>query len=87
MPAEKQQEVLDFAESLQEKAGSKQPCTSLKGLCADLNLDLTDEEIAAARREMWGASPGTLHDGVGGRAHARLRLGGRWRGDAAGATE
>jgi hypothetical protein len=57
LPPEKQQEVLDFAEFLRQKTVPKQPRRSLKGLCADLNIDLTEEDIAEARREMWGNFP------------------------------
>jgi hypothetical protein len=57
IPPEKQQEVLDFAEFLRQKTISKKPRRSLKGLCADLNLHITEAEIAEARREMWGHFP------------------------------
>lgn len=51
---EKQQEVLDFAEFLRQKTSDRRPRLSLKGLCADLNIEITEEDIAEARREMWG---------------------------------
>jgi hypothetical protein len=54
---EKQQEVLDFAEFLHYKSGPKQPRRSLMGLWADLNVKITEEDIAEARREMWGNFP------------------------------
>lgn len=54
---EKQQEVLDFVEFLERKAAVKQPRRSLMGLCADLNIHITEEDIAEARREMWGNFP------------------------------
>jgi hypothetical protein len=57
---EKRKEVLDFAKSLGEHNGSKAPRRSLRGLWADLDIQLTEEDIAEARREMWGkfgASP------------------------------
>lgn len=58
LPPEKQQEVLEFAESLQQKITSQYPRRSLKGLWADLSIDeITEEEIAQARQEMWGNFP------------------------------
>jgi hypothetical protein len=57
LPPEKQREVLDFVESLKEKNGTKTPRRSLLGLWADLNIDITEEDIAEARREMWGNFP------------------------------
>lgn len=54
---EKQQEVLDFVEFLQSKTPSKRIRRSPKGLCADLKMDLTDEELQEARREMWRNFP------------------------------
>ncbi|MCL1474026.1 DUF2281 domain-containing protein [Argonema antarcticum] len=52
-----QQEVLDFAEFLQPKNMTKKPLKSVKGLCADLKVDITEEDIAQARQEMWGNFP------------------------------
>ena len=57
LPLEKQQEVLDFAEFLQQKNLTKKPLKSVKGLCADLKVDITEEDIAQARKEMWGNFP------------------------------
>lgn len=53
LPTEKQQEVLDFVEFLQQKSTPKHPQRSLKGLWADLNIDITEGDIADARQEMW----------------------------------
>jgi len=55
LPAEKRQEVLDFVEFLEKKAAPKRPRRSLKGLWADLGAEVTAEDIADARREMWGS--------------------------------
>jgi hypothetical protein len=54
---DKRQEVLDFAEFLARKTPA--PCArrSLKGLWAGLEVDLTEDDIAAARREMWSEFP------------------------------
>ena len=57
LPPDKQQEVLDFAEFLQQKNRPKKPLKSVKGLCADLKVDITEEDIAQARQEMWGNFP------------------------------
>jgi hypothetical protein len=57
LPADKQKEVLDFVESLKENNGAKTPRRSLLGLWADLNIHITEEDIAEARREMWGNFP------------------------------
>lgn len=54
---DKQQEVLDFAEFLQHKTPPKRPLKSVKGLWADLKVDITEEDIAQARKEMWGNFP------------------------------
>ena len=55
LPAEKRQEVLDFVESLEKKAAQKRARRSLKGLWADLGVAITADDIAEARREMWGS--------------------------------
>ena len=57
LPPEKQKEVLDFVDCLKEKNGTKKPGRSLLGLWADLNVHITEEDIAEARREMWGNFP------------------------------
>lgn len=56
LPPEKQREVLDFAASL-SKDESPRKLRSLEGLLEDLNLDITEEDIAQARKEMWGNFP------------------------------
>lgn len=57
LPPEKKKEVLEFLDSLQADGGAKKPLRSLEGLLEDLNVDITDEDIAEARREMWGNFP------------------------------
>jgi hypothetical protein len=42
---EKQQELLNFAEFLQTQNTVKRPRKSLKGMWADLNIDITEEEL------------------------------------------
>jgi hypothetical protein len=56
LPPEKQQEVLDFVEFLEQKSARKRPRRSLEGLCADLGVHVTEEDIVEARREMGGTS-------------------------------
>jgi hypothetical protein len=57
LPAEKQKQVLEFVESLRGASGTRTPRRSLLGLWADLNVRITDEDIAEVRREMWGNFP------------------------------
>jgi hypothetical protein len=57
LPPEKQKEVLDFVDLLKEKNSTKKERRSLLGLWADLNFHVTEEDIAEARREMWGNFP------------------------------
>lgn len=57
LPLEKQREVLDFVESLQKETSPQQPRRSLKGLWADLGVQISPEDLAEARREMWGGFP------------------------------
>ena len=54
---EKQREVLEFVESLKGRHGGNEPLRSLEGLWADLDIHITEEDIAEARREMWGSFP------------------------------
>ena len=57
LPPEKQKVVLQFVQSLEPARGTKKPLRSLEGLWADLEIDITEEDIAEARREMWGNFP------------------------------
>ena len=63
LPAEKQQELLDFADFLIQKTATppaeqvKKPRISSRGLFADLGITFTEEDLAEARREMWGNFP------------------------------
>jgi hypothetical protein len=57
LPSDKQMEVQNFVESLQAKNPIKRTRKSLKGLWADLEIDITDEDIAEVRQEMWGSFP------------------------------
>jgi len=57
LPPEKQSELLNFANSLKPQAERKRPLQSMKGLCADLGVSLSEEDIAEARQEMWKNFP------------------------------
>ena len=54
---DKQRQVLNFVQSLSKNESLKKPLRSLEGLWADLNIQITEEDIAEARREMWGNFP------------------------------
>lgn len=56
LPPEKQREVLDFLEAMNEKNGGK-PRRSLLGLWSDLNVRISEEDIREIRREMWSNFP------------------------------
>jgi hypothetical protein len=55
LPADKQQEVLDFVEFLGARRQGKRPLRDLAGLWQ--GFDVSPEDIADARREMWGNFP------------------------------
>ncbi|MGK7894150.1 MAG: DUF2281 domain-containing protein [Xenococcus sp. (in: cyanobacteria)] len=57
LPIEKQQELLDFAEFLYQKDTTKPKLQSIKGLCTDLKIDITKEDIDRAREKMWENFP------------------------------
>jgi hypothetical protein len=57
LPPERKKEVLEFVEFLKEKGAAKKPLRSLRGLWKDLNANITEEDIAEARRDMWGDFP------------------------------
>ena len=48
LPMNRKQEVLDFAEFLEEKDAKPRPRRSSYGLLADLEINLTEEDIAEA---------------------------------------
>ncbi len=57
LPEDKQQEVLDFIEFLKAKNLLNPSSFTIKGMCADLDVHITEEDITQARREMWGNFP------------------------------
>jgi hypothetical protein len=56
LPPEKQQALLKFADSLAAPSPPKS-LRSLEGLWADLNIGISEEDIAEVRREMWKNFP------------------------------
>ncbi len=57
LPYDKQQEMLDFAEFLAQKAMVRKPHKSSLGALAHLNISISKEEIDEARREAWANFP------------------------------
>jgi hypothetical protein len=57
LPVQQQHQVLDFAEFLHQKALVKSPRRSLKGLGADLKIQITEADVSEVRQEMWGNFP------------------------------
>ena len=57
LPPDKQQEVLDFAAFLSSRVEPKTPRKSAYGLWKDLDIHISAEDIAEARKEMWGNFP------------------------------
>jgi len=57
LPPEKQQRVLEFADSLKIPEQHKAPLRSPRGLWADLDFSISEEDIAELRREMWKNFP------------------------------
>ena len=56
LPPQRQREVLDFVDSL-KRNGPPTKLHSLEGFLENFNVDITEEDIAEARREMWGNFP------------------------------
>jgi hypothetical protein len=57
LPPERQQTLLDFAEFLKSRSETVEEPTTGYGLRADLGVDLSDEDLKEARREMWAGFP------------------------------
>jgi hypothetical protein len=54
LSVEGQMELLSYAKFLKYKNPAKRPRKSIEGICADLNISVTEEDIKEVRREMWG---------------------------------
>ena len=57
LPAEKQQELLDFADFLARRSSARAPLADVRGLWKHQGFDISAEQIDDARREMWGNFP------------------------------
>ena len=57
LPPEKQREVLDFANFLAAKPPARRKAKSIRGLWKGMGVDISEEDIAEARKEMWGNFP------------------------------
>jgi hypothetical protein len=57
LPPDLKQEAIHFVEFLQTKIQKKTSRVSLEGIWADLNVNITEEDIVEARKEMWGNFP------------------------------
>ena len=55
--AKTQQEALDFIEGLLQKTVVSSSIQSLRGACAHLKVQITEEDIRATREEMWSNFP------------------------------
>jgi len=54
---EKQQQVAEFVDALLREHERPRERKSLRGISADLNVDISAEDIDEARREMWSNFP------------------------------
>ena len=57
LPADRQVEVLDFVEFLSRRVYAKTPRRNPIGLFAGLGIEISAQDIADARSEMWGKFP------------------------------
>jgi hypothetical protein len=57
LPPEKQREVADFIQLLSQQSAAKVRTQRLKGLCADLGVQITEQDIDEVGRQMWGDFP------------------------------
>jgi galactose-1-phosphate uridylyltransferase len=57
LPLDKQQAVLEFVESLRENGTPAKPLKGFEGLLEKYIVQITEEDIAEARREMLGSFP------------------------------
>ena len=57
LPIQQQHEVLNFAQFLHQTLALLPPRRSLKGLGADLKIQITEADLSEARQEMWGNLP------------------------------
>lgn len=53
LPANRKKEILEIVDAFVEQEAVKKPRRSLKGALADLNVNITEEDIRKARNKMW----------------------------------
>ena len=53
LPPDLKQKAIEFIDSLQSKVQKETPQVSLKGIWADMNVNIPEEDIREARNEMW----------------------------------
>ena len=54
---EQQREVMTYVEGMLQRGTPNLPRRSLLGIWADLGVQISEEDIAEARHEMWGNFP------------------------------
>jgi len=57
LPPDLKQKAIEYVEALQKKVQRKTPRVSLEGIWADMDVNITEEDIREVRREMWGNFP------------------------------
>lgn len=58
LPPDLQQKAIEYVNSLQAEARQKKvPRVSLEGIWADLNVNITEDDIREIRKEMWQNFP------------------------------
>lgn len=57
LPPEKQQEVLEFTESLHSEKNTNPSLKNVKGLWSDLKQQITEDDISQIRKEIWNNFP------------------------------
>jgi len=57
LPVEKQVEIRAFVKKLSATKEIPKPSFNWIGLCANDGIPISEEDIAEARREMWGCFP------------------------------
>ncbi len=57
LPPDLKKEVTHFVEFLQTKVKKETPLISLEGIWADMDVNISEEDIDEERNEMWGNFP------------------------------
>ncbi|NJN59913.1 MAG: DUF2281 domain-containing protein [Leptolyngbyaceae cyanobacterium SL_5_9] len=57
LPPDQRKAVLDFTEFLRSKMTSPRSNQSPKGLWADLDIDISEDDLSTSRQEVWGDFP------------------------------